>query len=181
MIKRLMITVLVLSGLFITAAKADEFTVLDHVTFTRPFSSDVPIFAEFSSPASAKSIELTIHFNNVIPDGCCAATRYSIRISLEGKDPTGNWHTLVWDEKSFDDSIDTPIRVFMLARSLAPLSGQTDFMGSREHGVKVSYMFGELPRDLRIKFTTGSEPFDPPRPDDLVSFTVSVSGRMFSE
>lgn len=179
--KRLLITFLFVTGIFVTSASADEFTVLDHFTYTGPFSSETPIFAEFSSPASAKSIELTVHFNNVVPDGCCAATRYSIRISLEGKDPVGNWHTLIWDEQTFFNSIKQPIRVFMLARTLAPLSGGFDFMGSGESGVKISYMFGELPRDLRIRFTTGAEPFDPPRPDDLVSFTVSVSGRMFSE
>jgi hypothetical protein len=133
------------------------------------------------SPASAKSIELTIHYNSVVPDGCCAATSFVILVSLEGKDPAGNWHTLIWDDYKFDDSTDRPIRVFMLARSLAPLSGQVDYMGLGENEVKVSYMFGELPRDLRIKFYVAPETSVPPRPDDLVSFTVSVSGRMFSE
>lgn len=181
MIKRLLFTVLFVTGIFISPANADEFTVLDHFTYTGPFSPETPIYAEFSSPASAKSIELTIHYNNVIPDGCCAATRFVILASLEGKDPTGNWHTLVWDDYKFDDSLDRPIRVFMLARSLAPLSGQAYYMGFREGEVKVSYMFGELPRNLRIKFYVAPEPFDPLRSDDLVSFTVSVSGRMFPE
>ena len=179
MIKRLLFTVLIFSGLFITAAKASEFVVLDHVTFTRPFSVDTPIFAEFESPASTKSIQLAVHLNAINPDGCCAATRTVIRISLEGKDPTGNWHTLLWDEKPFNSSIDRPIRILMVSRNLAPLNGQVAFIGSGKDGMIISYMYGELPHNLRIRFSVLPEPFNPPRSDDLVSFTVSVSGRMF--
>ena len=181
MIKRLMFTILILSGFLITTAKAEEFTVLDSFIYTGPFSPDTPIFAEFASPASAKSIELTIRLHNIVPDRCCASTRFSITVSLEGKDPTGNWHTLVYDEQRFDNSLDRPVRIFMLARSLAELSSQVDHLGGGKTGVRITYMFGELPRDLRVKFFVAPEPFVPPRSDDLQNFTVSVSGRMFSE
>ena len=179
MLKRLMFTILIFSGLFITTAKADEIIVLDHVTFTGPFSEDTPIFAEFAIPASAKGLQLAVFYSNVVPDGCCAATRFFIRISLEGKDPVGNWHTIIWDEEQFNNSLDNPIRVFMIGTDLAPLNNQVAHMGSGENEMIVSYIFGRPPRNLRIKFTTGSDPFNPPRSDDLVSFTVSVSGQTF--
>lgn len=179
MMKRMLFTVLLISGLFITAAKADEFIVLDHVTFTGPFSEDTPIFAEFAIPASAKSLQLAVFYSNVIPDGCCAATRFVIKVSLEGKDPAGNWHTIIWDEEQFNNSLDQPIRVFMIGTSLAPLNGQVAHMGSGENEMLISYMFGRPPRNLRIKFSIRPEPFSPPRADDLVSFTVSVSGQAF--
>lgn len=180
MLRKVLIAFIVCSGIFVTPANAEEFTVLDHVQFVRPFSTSTPIFVEFSTSSSAKSIELIIRFHEVVPDNCCVPVRYSILMSLEGQDPVGNWITIVKDDTSFRNSIKFPTRIFVIDAGLDVANNLFSVVGSVENGVRTTYKLGEVPRDLRLRFRTAPEPLSPPGIEDLVSFTVSVSGRVFN-
>ena len=183
MLRKVLLAFIICSGMFVPCANAENFTVLDHVQFVRPFSDSTPIFTEFSTSSSAKSMELVIRFHEVVPDDCCVSVRFSIIISLEAMDPVGNWITLIRDSKAFRSSTDRPIRIFVVDDDLAVSLGTIElnsFVGSGSDGVKIIYKLGEIPRNLRLRFRTAPEPLSPPGIEDLVSFTVSVSGRVFN-
>ncbi len=182
MIKRLMFTVLFISGLFITTANATEqFMLMDNVTYTGPFSEDNPITLEFSNTAGIGTVELLVHFTDIVPDKAVSEVRYKITVSVEGLSPSGLWYAIAVDSREFNNSEFYPNRKFVLGKHFDRLNGQTYQLGDWKWGIRATYSGEEVPENLRLVFRVTPDPFDPPRYDDLQSFTVSVSGREWIE
>ncbi len=182
MIKRLLFAVLLISGLGITSANATEqFTLLNTVTYSGPFSETDPVTFEFSNAVGIGTIELLVHFLDIVPDRATAEVRYKITISVEGKSPSGIWYVIAVDSREFNSSEFYPNRKFVLGKHFERLNGQTYQLGDWKWGVRATYSGEEVPENLRLVFRVSPDPFDPPRYDDLQSFTVSVSGREWIE
>lgn len=179
MIKRLLFTVLLISSLFISlpANAADPFTLVESVTYSGPFNEDNPITVEFTNSAGVGTVELLVHFTDIVPDKATAEVRYKIFVSVEGQSPSGIWYVLATDPREFNNSEFYPNRKFVLGRYFIRLNGQTYQLGTWEWGIRATYSGEEVPENLRLVFRVTPDPFDPPRYDDLQSFTVSVSGR----
>lgn len=176
----LLLAALFYSGMFTTLARAETFVVLDNVTFEGPFIGEGVVTSVFVTPASAESIELVITYHSTTPDRCCSQANYGIFVSLEGQDPAGDWHPLVRDVEEFNNSVRFPTRVLMLDRNLVSLNGSSAYLGEYQFGTIIHYMFGEVPRNLRVRFEVLPEPVVPPGATSLQRFTVSVSGRAFA-
>jgi hypothetical protein len=178
MIKRLLFTVLFISSLFITSANsAETFMLLDNTTYAGPFSEDAPITVEFTNSAGVGTVELLVHFTDVIPDRAVSEVRYKIYISVEGQTPSGLWYVIATDPREFNSSEFYPTRKFVFGKHFIRLNGQTYQLGNWVWGIRATYSGEEIPENLRLVFRVTPDPFDPPRYDDLQSFTVSVSGR----
>jgi hypothetical protein len=181
MLKKLLFTFLLVSGLFISlpVKAAENFMLLDDVTVAGPFSELTPVTFEFSNPVAIKTMEVIIHFTNVVPDRAFEETRYDIIISLESKAPSGLWYTVATDSREFNSSAFYPIRMFSVGNRFILLNNQTYPIGSTRWGVRSTFVGTETTTDYRIVFRVTPEPFIPPRSDDLQSFTVSISGRVW--
>ena len=181
MLKKILMLSLICMGIFASSVKAQDFTVLDEFTFNGPFTVDGVVTPEFFAPVYTKSLELVVTYHVLLPDGCCTFAGYALHVGLEGKSPVGDWYEILRETAGISGTNSPTSRVILVGRDLVFLSGENVSTSETLTSSHISYVYGEIPRDLRVRFSLDIVPRIPPRVEDLKRFTVSVSGRMFNQ